>query len=902
VLKSLSSRSWRRGGLLGLLTVAALVLVPATPAAAIQTVSWTTSPPASLTVGQTYSLAFTGTANTFLGARITGCFVNFPDGNNYTNSYGGNFTTGTCSYSNRMTTQVGTNTVTGGFNLSNGGTMTLSWNIAVSAPNPTVSVPSNITTAATSVNGAAVAFSSYAYDGYYGTYGATCSPASGSTFAVGTTTVSCSATNPSGKTGTGTFSVTVNKSSPALLWSPSSSVVYGTTYADLSTAAMQAADASGTITYARADGTSFIASDLIPVGDSQVLTATYTPSGAAASSYDPVTVEREITVVRATSAVSFGSGTPTIKQYGDAQFVVGVSGTAGAGAVTVTSQSGSDCTVSSSGAGASVVATVTITGAGSCVLLADQLATTTHTEAPTAQWSVTIAKANPQITWVPLSSLTYGDPVSDLLGATADVPGTFAYLVDGNIIAPDAVIDVADVHTVSVTFSPDDARNYVEATADHEFAVTPAAQSLTVGAIGDQAFGAEPFDLVIGGEGPGDVSATATGACTIDDLTVALVAAGECTLTVSKAATSNYAAATSVVRTFAVEPGVQTLTVAAIADTSFGTQSFLLDIGGTGPGVVSATATGSCAVDDLTVTVVSDGLCTITVNKASTSNYLAATPVTRSFTVAPAIPILIDATLAPAKVGTAYSAAITAEPADATTFAITAGALPAGLGLNPTTGVISGTPQTSGSFEFTITATNAGGPDSAVFTIQVSLPAGKISVGTPRLFTVPGATVKLTISGLAPNEEYSVALRGVELAEGTASSTGKSTVSVAIPKTTATGKTFLDVTGSTAERTGRASQTIVSASKKLTFSLSPKPIVQSNRTLKITVHGLAAGEPVKVTFRGKTVSPKTATANSKGDYTVKVSAGWSWGYKTITATGSSAKRYGATKIDVEARR
>ena len=896
------SRPWTRGGLIGLLTVAALVLVPATPAAAIQTMSWTTSPPASLTVGQTYSLAFSGTANTFLGARITGCFINFPDGNNYTNSYGGNFTTGNCSYTNRTTSLVGTNTVTGGFNLSNGGTMTLTWSIAVSAPNPTVTVPSSVTTPATSVNGAIATFSSSASDNYYGAYGATCTPASGSTFAVGTTTVNCSATNPAGKTGTASFPVTVNKSSPTLLWSPSSSVVYGATYGDLSTAAMQAADASGTITYARADGTPFIASDLIPVGDAQALTATYVPSGAAASAYDPVTVERTITVVRATSAVSFGSGTPTIKQYGDAQFVVGVSGTAGAGAVTVSAQTGSDCTVSSPGTGTSVVAAVTLTGAGSCVLLADQLATATHTDAPTAQWSVTVAKANPQINWAPASTLIYGDPVSDLLGATADVPGTFAYLVDGNVVAPDAVIDVAEAHTISVTFTPDDARNYVEATADHEFDVTPAEQTLTVGAISDQTFGAEPFDLVIGGTGPGAVSATADGVCAVDDLTVTLAAAGECTVTISKAATSNYAEATSVTRTFTVERGVQTLTVAAIADTTVDAESFLLDIGGTGPGTVSATATGSCTVDDLTVTIGDVGLCTITVNKAATSNYLAATPVTRSFTVAPVIPILTDATLAAAKVGTAYSTAITAEPAEATTFALTAGALPAGLGLNPTTGVISGTPQASGSFEFTITATNAGGSGSAIFTIQVSLPAGQISVGTPRLFTAPGATVTLTISGLAPNEPYAVTLRGVELAEGTASSTGKSTVAVTIPKTTATGKTFLEVTGSTEERAGRASQTVVSASRKLTFSLSPKPIVQSNRTLTITVHGLAAGEPVKVTFRGKTVSPTTAKADSRGNYTVKVSAGWSWGYKTITATGSSAKRYGATKIDVEARR
>jgi len=895
VLKNLRARALRvAGGFVGLLLVAGLVIVPASPAAAIQNIAWTTAPPATATFNQPVTFAWSGTANTFLGARITGCFATFPDGNNYTNTFGGNFTTGNCTYSNRPMTTAGTYPITVGFRLSTGGQMTLTWNVAVSAPTPVVSVPSGISVPATSVSGAVVTFSSSASDSYYGSYPATCAPASGSTFAVGATTVTCSATNAGGKTGTASFSVTVIKSTPTLLWSTPNSVTYGTTYGALATATMQAADATGTITYTRADGTAFSSSDPIPVGAAQVLRATYVPSGAAATAYNSVVAERTVTVVRAASAVAFDSGTPTVKRFGDAPFAVQVASTAGAGAVAVTAQAGSVCTVSD--------ATVTLTGAGTCVLLADQAQTSTHTAAPTAQWSVTVEKANPHISWAPPATLTYGAPVSDLLGATADVAGTFAYLVNGSVVAPETVLDVSDLHTVSVVFTPSDASNYVEASDSHDFAVVAAAQTLTVAAIDDQTFGAEPFDLVVGGTGPGVVSASADGACTIDGTSVTLAGVGECTITVSKAATNNYLAAASVTRTFSIDRAAQSLAVAEIADREFSTEPIPLSITSAGPGVVTVTATGVCTVSALAVTVTDGGVCTITVEKAGTSNYLPATSVVRTFTVTRVLPVLADAALAPGKVGVSYSAPITAGPTDATTFTITAGALPAGLAIAPATGVISGTPTASGSFGFTVTATNSGGSVTANYTIQVALAAGTIGVVAKTAFTSPGAKATLTVSRLAPNEPFAVSLRGVVIAQGTALSSGKQTIVVTVPKTAAVGRTSLEVTGSTADRRGAASQTIVAAAKKLTFTVSPRPIVQSNRTLTITVRGLAAGEPVKVTFRGKVVSAKTAKANSKGTYTVKVSAGWSWGYKPITATGSSPKRYGATKIDVERRR
>ena len=66
----------------------------------------------------------------------------------------------------------------------------------------------------TSASGTAVTFAPTAIDAYDGAVPVTCTPASGSTFAVGTTKVSCTATNAGGYSASGTFDVTVERIAP----------------------------------------------------------------------------------------------------------------------------------------------------------------------------------------------------------------------------------------------------------------------------------------------------------------------------------------------------------------------------------------------------------------------------------------------------------------------------------------------------------------------------------------------------------------------------------------------------------------------------------------------------------------------------------------------------------------
>jgi hypothetical protein len=73
--------------------------------------------------------------------------------------------------------------------------------------------PANITVAATSISGASVSYAApTATDHADGTIPVSCNPASGSTFAIGTTTVTCSATDSAGNTSSTSFLIVVQDS------------------------------------------------------------------------------------------------------------------------------------------------------------------------------------------------------------------------------------------------------------------------------------------------------------------------------------------------------------------------------------------------------------------------------------------------------------------------------------------------------------------------------------------------------------------------------------------------------------------------------------------------------------------------------------------------------------------
>jgi hypothetical protein len=81
---------------------------------------------------------------------------------------------------------------------------------------PVLTLPGKQTLQATSPAGAIATFTASGLDVVDGPVGAVCAPASGSTFPVGTTTVSCAATDVAGNATSGSFTVTVNAAAPVI--------------------------------------------------------------------------------------------------------------------------------------------------------------------------------------------------------------------------------------------------------------------------------------------------------------------------------------------------------------------------------------------------------------------------------------------------------------------------------------------------------------------------------------------------------------------------------------------------------------------------------------------------------------------------------------------------------------
>ena len=116
--------------------------------------------------------------------------------------------------------------------VTDGGGATASGSFTVTVEDttlPVVTAPGNMTVAATGANGAIVSFgAATASDLVDGALSAPCSPASGSLFPLGATTVTCSATDAAGNGGSAAFSVTVQDAGAPVVSVPANTTVEAT--------------------------------------------------------------------------------------------------------------------------------------------------------------------------------------------------------------------------------------------------------------------------------------------------------------------------------------------------------------------------------------------------------------------------------------------------------------------------------------------------------------------------------------------------------------------------------------------------------------------------------------------------------------------------------------------------
>ena len=168
------------------------------------------------------------------------------------------------------------------------------------------------------------------------------------------------------------------------------------------------------------------------------------------------------------------------------------------------------------------------------------------------------------------------------------------------------------------------------------------------------------------------------------------------------------------------------------------------------------------------------GTFNFTVTVTDTNNFTGNQPYT--FTLAPPTISLNPTTLPTPLLGVGYSHMISANGGTTPyTFAVTSGTLPTGLTLNTNTGVIGGTPAAIGTFNFTITATDANSfSGNQPYTVTINaIPTITI---TPSTLTDPTLTVAYsqTLSGNGGTGPYTFAVSSGTLPTGLSvnSSTG----------------------------------------------------------------------------------------------------------------------------------
>lgn len=162
----------------------------------------------------------------------------------------------------------------------------------------------------------------------------------------------------------------------------------------------------------------------------------------------------------------------------------------------------------------------------------------------------------------------------------------------------------------------------------------------------------------------------------------------------------------------------------------------------------------------------------LTDSSTGTGSYAEVEMVTLQVVPPPTI-VVNPATIPGAAVGVAYTQTFTGSGGTAPyTFTITAGALPAGLSLNTTTGALTGTPTAAGPFNFTVRATDADSfSGSRAYTLVVALPTITIAPTTLPSGAVAAAYSQtvVTSGGISP---YTYAVTAGSLPAGLTLSTG----------------------------------------------------------------------------------------------------------------------------------
>jgi hypothetical protein len=446
------------------------------------------------------------------------------------------------------------------------------------------------------------------------------------------------------------------------------------------------------------------------------------------------------------------------------------------------------------------------TAPGATLTFATAVAGTIAYPTGTVTWKVTGPGGTAQTCNSTSGPVYAGDNVSDYTCSITDSPqGTYsataAYSGDNNYNPDSGVDDNASVEfgaqqTITFTTNPPSDATYGTAT-------------YTVSASGGGS--GNPVTL--------SIDPSATSVCSLSGDTVSFIGPGTCVIDANQAGNTDYDAAPQAQQTFRIYPGTLIQGSLAFARVAYGTacadQLSVSDPAADGGSTTWTTTNPSSAVTVSSSGAVSDPASTLPGSYivSGTMADSAGDTGTWIFTlvVLGSSPTITGTPPSLVAAGTAYNYTfdLTGTPVPTTT--VTSGQLPPGLSLS-SSGVISGTPTTPGSYTTTMTAANSVNPNATTTFTIVVIPTASLSVpsgapGTAETITGAGyqaaETVKVTYTtGLtSPNK--------VTLCTATVASNGTFTCNAHIPTRSTAG---------------------------------------ANGNHKITIKGTTSGSKVKITF------------------------------------------------------
>jgi hypothetical protein len=553
--------------------------------------------------------------------------------------------------------------------------------------------------------------------------------------------------------------------------------------------------------------------------------------------------------------------------------------------VSATSTSQLTVTIAASGVCSISGATVTMTsGTGTCTLTASQSGNTNYSAAANVVRAVTATTVGQTITFGTLSNRVYGTaPFTVSATASSGLTVSFNSQTTSVCTVSGTTVTLASGGQCTIQATQAGNTNYAAApSVNQSFQVTQASQTITFGAISNKPYNTAPFTLSATATSGLAVSfaSLTTPVCTVSGSTVTLTGVGTCTIQATQAGNADYAAATPVSRSFSVTQASQTISFGGLSNKPYGTAPFTVSATASShlPVSFASLTTSVCTVSGSTVTLDEVGTCTIQATQAGNTDYDAAAPVPRSFSVTQGTQTISFAALTSKPYGTSpFTVSATASSGLSVSFASTTA---------PVCTVSGSTVTLLEGGTCTIQATQPGDADYAAATpVSRSFSVTKVSqtITFGALSSEPYGTAPFTVSATA-SSDLSVSFASSTTSVCTVSGDTVTLVEggTCTIKATQAGNVDYDAAASVSQ-----SFLVTKLSQTINFApISSEPVSASPITVSAT-----ASSGLSVTFASSTTSVCTVSGDSvkllkAGTCTIKATQAGNADYTAASASQS----------------